>query len=116
MSTKRDELRGTVLSSKQFEHKTVSFRGGIVEVRQPSLGFILETQKLAENDTHVAVTHAIINCCYVPDTNELLFEEGDKQAILNFPFDADLLALQKAITALTGIDIEGEEKNSEETP
>ena len=110
----RDKLRASVFSPDHGETKLITFRGADVEVRSPSLDAMLTARELAKKDRKQAIVRSIINYVYVPGTNEILFEPADEQAILNFPFDKDMLKLQNAINELTGIDLEEEAKKAEE--
>lgn len=115
MSSARDKLRGTVMK-KRGKSKVIDFRGGKVEVRQPPLEAVLDAREEAKGDTKRAIVSSIINYVFVPSTDEQLFEKGDMEGILKFEFDEDMMALQNAITELTGVDIEAETKNLEKAP
>ncbi len=112
----RDKLRGTVMQSRKGESLLIPFRGAEVEVRCPPLEDVLKAREDAKEDTVGASVKMIINYVYVPDTDELLFEAGDADSIRKFAFGKDMVALQKAITTLTGIDVEAETKNLEKAP
>lgn len=109
----RDELRGKIFSSERRKSLIVDAFGIQLEVKQPALGDILDLQDMATQKERV--TNALINYCYVPGTNEKVFEVADADSILSMPFDANFEAIQNAITSLTGVDIEDVEGNLEGT-
>jgi hypothetical protein len=101
----RDELRTQLLSG--FKNKVKSERltifGVEIELRQPTLGSILEAQ--ADNDPRTSSVNLLIRFACVPGTSELIFEAGDADTLLQWPFGEDLVKLQEAISRLTGLDI-----------
>lgn len=116
--TIRDELRTAIFSGPQsrFRKEIVKFFGTDVEVRQPSLDLMLAAQQY--EDRKEAIIRLIISFCYVPGTEEKVFEDGDKDALLQMPFCDDFTRINEVITRLTNIAVlvEEETKNSEATP
>lgn len=112
----RDELRKKIFSTKnkQFQKEGLILFGQNLEMRQPSLGMILAAQE-SENRAK-AVVMLLVNHCYVPETDEKVFEEGDVEMILSMPFGDDLLRANQVIEKMTSIDVMSAEKNSSETP
>lgn len=106
----RDELRAKLFSAKKYKSEIITLFGAEIEIRQPSLGGILEQQE--SEDRKAGLINSLTRFCYVPGTDELVFELGDAEAILNMPFGDDVVALNKAIENLTGIDVTVEEGNS----
>ncbi len=112
-NSKRDELRGKIFSSKnkQFKTEECEIYGCKVEIRQPSLGMILAAQE--GDDRAKAVVMLLVGYCYVPGTEEKVFEEGDVENLLSMPFGDDLIKVNQVIEKLTNIDVLSAEKNSE---
>lgn len=111
----RDALRAKLLGQKKKPRvEIVKLFGEDVELRQPTLDSILsarETESTKERSVDMIIQYA-----YVPGTDLLVFEEGDKPDILSWPFGDDLLRVQKAIVALTGIDISEADKTLKKDP
>ena len=101
----RDEIRAVLLGKTPLA-KTVPIKifGIDIELIQPTLASIMETRE--EDDAKTRAADMIIKYAYVPGTDQLIFEDTDREMILRWPFGEDLLALQQAITELTGIDID----------
>lgn len=107
--TIRDTLRGTIFSHKKFKSEQLELFGAIVELRQPSLGDILAFQN--EDDSKQGLINLLVGYCYVPGTNEKVFELGDADAILSMPFNDDIIRLNQVVENLTGLDVAAEEGN-----
>lgn len=105
----RDEVRTRIFTSKGFKSECVELFGADIEIRQPSLGDILEYQENLDRKTGLMLL--LTGYCYIPGTNEKVFEAADADGILNMPFGDDIVRLNKAIENLTSIDIAGEEGN-----
>ncbi len=112
----RDDLRKKIFSSQnmQFQKEKLTLFGQSLEIRQPSLGMILAAQE--NEDRTKAIVMLLVNHCYVPETDEKVFEEGDVAMLLSMPFGDDLLRANKVIEKMTAIDVMSAEKNSEKTP
>jgi len=99
----RKEMRDALLGhAPEPETKLIDLFGISLELRQPSLGAILDAKDT--EDSKVSSTNMIIKYACVPGSDEQVFEEADREMILNWPFGKDMVALQEAITELTGID------------
>jgi len=109
MSTVRDELRGKIFAHRPLKSEIVHIFGQDVEVRQPTLGQILDVKE--DPDRRKAIVRLMINYCFVPGTNERVFEEADFESIISMPFGDDLRLVNEAINKLTGIRVE-EAKNA----
>lgn len=114
----RDKIRGAIFSSDALkpQTKTIVFFGQTIEIRQPNLRTILSIS--SGGDRQSAMVDMIIAYAYVPGSDEKVFEEADKDQLLEIPFGKDFSDLQKAITAMTDINfLQGDaEKNSAATP
>lgn len=106
MST-RDDIRSKVFATKELKSKVLPFFGTKIELRQPKLKDILAAQQEAANQAEDGVSSAVVNIllqyAYVPDTSEKIFEEGDKAALLELPFDENLIGVTDALQELTKV-------------
>ncbi len=105
----RDEIRGSIFNNVQQrrEGREIDFFGQKIELRAPSLGAIINREGVIN-----AVTILIENS-YIPGTDEKVFEEADRDALMKLPFNADLMSVARALEELTGIDVKAEEGNLE---
>lgn len=111
----RDELRAKLFNTKDhFKSEMVTLFGARIEIRQPTLGVLMKAQQI--EDRAKATVDMLIKFCFVPGTNERVFEIADQEGILNMPFGEDLLKASEAINRLTGVNVAEEEKNSGATP
>ena len=110
MTDKRNEIRAAIFASKKRKSKIVNVFGVDVEIRQPSMGQILDLQAIPT--TKDRIVQALMNYCYVPGTNDKIFEPADKDGILNQSYGAEFVQIQEAINELTDLDIEAEQGNS----
>ena len=97
----RDALLGNVPLAKT---EAITIYGIDIELRQPTLGAILDAQD--EADTKARSADMIIRFACVPGTDERVFEDTDRAMILNWPFGDDMMKLQTAITKLSGVNID----------
>lgn len=113
--TSRDELRAKIFDSRNrhFKSELVEFFGDTIEIRQPTLEQILNAQAL--EDRREAIINLIIGYCYVPGTDERVFEDTDRPALLKMPFGEDFTRVNEAIARMTSLNVEAAEKNSEGT-
>jgi hypothetical protein len=96
----RDALRAALLASAKPASKLLKFRGQKVEVRQPSVEAVLNQSKVDEEGRRSGPVDMLIQCLYVPGTNERLFEEGDRDALMNMPFSDELTDIFNTLTDL----------------
>jgi hypothetical protein len=109
----RDEIRAKILGAKP-KTVTLDVFGTTIEIRQPSLRDIFQAQ--ASDDSTKVIVQTIIEYCVVPGTNDKVFEAADLDVILSMPFGEDLAKLQRAITQLTGLDVEGAKEELKADP
>ncbi len=108
-SLTRDELRGRLLGTKaKPKSELVTLFGEEIELRQPSFGSMLDAREIA--DTKTRTIEMIVQYAYVPGTDDQVFEDTDRDAILGWPFGEDILEVQNVIARLSGIDIEALEE------
>lgn len=109
----RDLIRGTVLKSRTAKTIKCRFFDADIEVRQPSLGEILATEEQSsKQDQAVSM---IIKYCYVPGTDDKVFEEADREVLLSLPFGEDFIRVQKAIAQLSSVNVDAAMGNFETT-
>ena len=113
----RGEIRTQILSGNQdkFESKILPLFGAKVEIRQPTLAAILAYQKAIGED-EIAFVRLMIDFCFVPGSKEKVFEEADKESLLQMPFTKELQDFILEITALMGVQVEVAEGNLESNP
>lgn len=100
----RDSLRTALLRSQDSKSEIITLFDQEVELRQPTLGAILDAR--SEADTKTAAVAMIIAYACVPGTDDRIFEEGDTPMMLKWPFGDELIAMQRAIAKLSGVDLE----------
>lgn len=113
----RDGIRSAIFASKnKGATRTFDFFGQAVEIRQPTLAQITRLSRVAAEDTKIPqVVRVLIEYCYVPETNEKVFDIGDAEQLASLPSGKWLANFNKAFEELSGIDVEAAEKNSEKT-
>ena len=97
----RDDIRTAVLDSKG-DTELVSFRGVQIEIRSPALEDLVQYRNASEDDTVMA--RAIVQNCWVPGTQERVFDETDIPAIMKLKLNADMRRLNKTLTRILGAD------------
>lgn len=112
----RDQLRAKIFSADSARPKSmeVEFFGVTVEIRQPSLGRILDLQN--DDDRKAAMVDMIIEYAYVPGEQERVFEDADTDTLLGMPWGEDFVRVNDAISKLTGLDIGEEEVRLKKAP
>lgn len=106
----RDDIRSAIFSSKKFKSELVTIFGAEIEVRQPSLGVVLEASDDSKS-TKDSLIDILINYCFVPGTSDHVFEDTDRDGLMKLPAGEDFTRLNEVIARMTGIDIKGAEKN-----
>ena len=109
----RTTIRTAIFAGKAKTLPVNAF-GVKLELRQPSMGELLDLQDLPNQKSRVVAS--LIRYCYVPGTKEKVFDEADTNSILALPFDKNFIAINDAIAELTGIDLEEEKGNLEDDP
>ncbi len=114
-SQTRQEMRDALLGNKHLaKSEIVTLYGVRLELRQPTLGAILDGQDI--EDSKARSIDMIIRFACVPGTHERVFEDGDRELILNWPFGDDLVLLQQTITKLSGLKVDDAEKELKTNP
>jgi hypothetical protein len=112
-SQMRDELRSLIFAGKNKEQKSVNIQmfGNEVEIRQPTVGQISRLAKLQADEKTDALISIMLEYCYVPGTDQRLFDREDVESINSLPAGQWLADLNKAVLELTGLNVEVAEKN-----
>ncbi len=116
--TLRDDIRAKVFSGDTFKREPVEAFGATIEIRQTTLGRVLELQEKLGEDRKIAIGLAFIEFCYVPGTDERLFSDEDLDLVLGLPFGDDFQKAQTAINKMMGItekEVDDAKGNSQET-
>lgn len=103
----RDSLRRVLLGTKERKREKITIFGTELELVQQTLGEVLS---MDTSDTKNSVVDILIRTCYIPGTNERVFEESDKDEILNWPMDSWLPNVTSAVEKLNGINVEDARK------
>ncbi len=110
----RDELRAKIFTSKPISSLIVDFFGGKIELKQPTLRAILDAQ--SEDSDQKGVASMLVRFCYVPGTNERVFEDTDMDTLLDMPFGPEMIAVQEAISKLTGVNVTQAKEELDKNP
>lgn len=123
----RKNLRDAIFThpKTKAEKKVITFFDQKVEIRQPTLKAVLGSQivvgddplnpELAENSTSDSMVTMILGHTYVPGTDDLVFEDSDRDWLLNLPFGPDLNKMAETLNKMTNLSFGEEEKNLKET-
>lgn len=107
----RDSIRANIFKNHEGKKKVIKLFGQEVELHQPKLRDILSMQKKSEQGLDAVFVSMLVECCYVPGTKEKVFDETDKDLILNLPTGEWTEVFNKALEELTSVRIEEAEKN-----
>src|SRR5690349_13839844 len=105
--SKRDEIRAAIFSGKNIRKERISLFGTEIEVRQPTLGEMLDFQSM--EDRKNAIARLLITYSYVPNTDIKVFEDTDMESLLALPFGAELVEVNNAIERLTSVQVQVDE-------
>lgn len=98
MSSVRDQIRVAFLNSKPSSKLVTAF-GVQVELRTPPVQTVLGT----EFNRKTALATMLINYCFVPGTDEHVFDEADVEGIMSMPWNAEVTKLVDEINKITDI-------------
>jgi hypothetical protein len=102
--------------NKKPATKEITLFGQKVELHQPTLGQMNTVGRLAANDPKIpGIVRIMTEYCYVPGTDEKVFDIGDAEQLTTMPTGKWLADFNAAVQELTGVDVKAAEKNSEET-
>jgi hypothetical protein len=119
----RDQVRAlTVGARKQFKSETVKVGDAEIEVRQPSIrgrGIIMKAAGAAAGtdkiDLAALQVEAVIQCCFIKDTELRAFEDADRDNLFNQPAGGFVDELAEVALRLLNVDTGDLEKNSVRT-
>lgn len=97
----RASVRARILASRAPKSEVIMFFGEQIELRQPTLGAVLDSQ--TKEDRRGAMIDLIIERAYIPGTDELVFELADSDTLRALPFGADWIRVNKAMEALSEV-------------
>jgi len=101
-ATAKANLRTKIFAARRPKSETVDFGGEKIEVRMPAYGEFL--QSISEDqDVKSRSIRMIIMMCYVPGTDERIFDVSDFDAIASMPFDEDMLRLNGVMNKYLGV-------------
>jgi hypothetical protein len=115
MSEVRDKLRSQILATHLPKSKVITFFGGQIEIRQPSLKDILAVQASAETDREGAIIRTLIMYAFVPGTNDRVFEDSDKEQLQSLPWGQDFVTVTEVMQELTSVNFGRPKQGSDET-
>jgi hypothetical protein len=97
----RDDIRSKIFSPKKLKSKVVNFFGTEIEIRQSRLSDIVSAA--AKEDREGAVIDQLIDSAYIPGTDTKVFDDADRDSLLQLPFGNDFMAVNQAILELTQV-------------
>ena len=97
----RASIRARILASRAPKSEVVLFFGENIELRQPTLGAVLDSQ--TKEDRRGAMIDLIIERAYIPGTDTLVFELADADTLRELPFGADWIRVNKAMESLSEV-------------
>jgi hypothetical protein len=100
MSDVRDSVRGKIFALKT-KTKVVSFNGVDIEIRQPAVKSVIAGAN--SDDKRAAIVRMLVDNCYVPGTEEKVFEDADYDSLMEMPFGHDWMVLSQTMDELTDI-------------
>lgn len=107
-STLRDALRAESFS-ETIRTVQVQLGSNFIEVRQPTVGQMLEQVNVTDQRQRIA--RMIIDCCFVPGTSIKVYEDTDVDMLMALPATGIYSKLMQAITDLSDLNkVEGEQK------
>lgn len=115
----RDALRARIFKSRTAKRKTLTLfeEGTEVEVRQPTIGDIMEAQSQDSGDErNFAIVQIMLRYCYVPGTDTKVFEESDIANIKEMPMGNWFTNLIEVFNEFVNADTKEMEKNSASEP
>jgi hypothetical protein len=98
MSTVRDAVRAKILGEKPGHSAVELDDGSVIEVRQLTVGQMLDT--VNETDIKKRMARYLIECCFVPDSEDRVFEEADFDVLMTLPSGGSYQKLMDAINKM----------------
>jgi hypothetical protein len=112
----RDNIRAKIFAKKELKSKILTFFDTEIELRQPKLRDILaaqqELKEQGEDGVSSTVASILLQYAYIPGTSEKIFEDADKAAILELPFDENMTRVTNALQEITDINFTPQKDDS----
>ena len=112
----RDQIRGvTVGAAVKFKSKTLNYKGFDVEFRQPTVKARRDLFDKSANDKGGVdildfLVWGVIFNTYVPDTDELVFEDSDYASLVSKPTGGFMDLFGAEVSALLNVEEDLEKK------
>lgn len=103
----RAELRAKILNQQISSNIVVLEDGFEVEVRQTSVGNMLDSVK--EEDLRKRMFSLLLLCCVAPGTDESIFDATDYEAVMTMPSSGYYQKLIEAVNKQTSLEVKVEE-------
>jgi hypothetical protein len=101
----RDSIRAAILGTEHKpKSKVVDFFGQKIELRQGTLGDILEARE--SEDRQGAVIRVLTERAFIPGTDTQVFEETDAEVLKKLPFGPDFIRVSNALEELTDVNFQ----------
>lgn len=101
----RDEIRAAILGTEHKpKFKIVSFFGQQIELRQGTLGDILEARD--NDDRQGAVIRVLTERAFIPGTETRVFEDTDADQLKRLPFGPDFIRVSNALEELSDVNFQ----------
>ena len=119
--SQRDKIRAATLGkSKKLESRTITIDGQQVELRQPTVKIRNQLLRYAATpecdvDFNDFLLRAVIQCAYVPGTNERVYEDEDYDVLAERPTNDFVDEFSETIMGLMNVTPGEVEKNSNGT-
>lgn len=97
----RERIRAEVFKSRKPASKVITFMGEKIELRQPTLGSIIDASN--QENRQAGIIDTLVNYAFVPGTDELVFEETDAPSFKAMPFGADFQRVAKTLEEITEV-------------
>jgi hypothetical protein len=97
MSSARDTVRAKVFSEKSTVTKVTLDEGLVIEVRDGKVGDMIDA--VSVEDVKHRMARLLINCCFIPGTEEKVFEEADFDTLMELPFGGTYQKVTDAINS-----------------
>lgn len=100
--SKRDAIRNKVLAGRPKSTIVKLDDGTEIEVRQGRVGDMLDA--ITTEDPKKRMASLLILACYVPGTNEKVFDDTDYDTLMNLPSGGVFSQLTEAISSQNDLD------------
>ncbi len=101
----RDDIRAAILGREHKpKSKVIEFFGQQVELRQGTLGDILEARE--SEDRQGAVIRVLTERAFIPNTDIRIFETADADVLKKLPFGPDFIRVSNALDELTDVNFQ----------